>query len=430
MSPRSRPVEPAQTPVGSNDDTDRGPTEPEDRIVSLDVLRGFALLGILVINIWLFALPTIGWINPSLYGDFSGGNYAAWLVSHVFFEQKFITLFTFLFGAGIVLFAESKEQKGQPARRLHFRRTFWLLVIGLAHAYLLWHGDILVAYALCGFIVVFARNWRPKRLLILGLILFMLPTALYLLSGVGYTAADTETQAEIEESILAGFGADSGSIDTEIAAYQGSWLGQVEYRAPEVFTQQTLGFAFELFWTVSGLMLIGMALYKWGVLSNERSTSFYRRLLAAGGLSGLTLILTGVWYREFIGWDTGYVLLFARQFNYVGSLLLALGYVSLIMLLCRAAAGGRVATALSAVGRTAFSNYLLQTVVATTIFYGHGLGLFATLGRLELLGVVLLIWAIQIPLSVAWLNRFRFGPVEWLWRTLTYGSRQPMRLES
>ncbi len=137
-----------------------------------------------------------------------------------------------------------------------------------------------------------------------------------------------------------------------------------------------------------------------------------------------------MWYRELVGWETGYVLLFARQLNYVGSLLLALGYVAATMLLCRAAAGGRITTALSAVGRTAFSNYLFQTVAATTIFYGHGLGLFGTLSRLELLGIVLLIWAIQIPLSVAWLNRFRFGPVEWLWRTLTYGSRQQLRLES
>ncbi len=408
---------------------DPGPTAPSDRILSLDVLRGFALLGILVINIWLFALPTIGWLNPSMYGSFSGVDYAAWLFSHVFFEQKFVTLFTFLFGAGIVLFMNSKERKHQPARRLHFKRTFWLLVIGLAHAYLLWYGDILVVYALCGFLVVFVRNWRPKRLLALGLVMFALPALFYLLTGVGYVAAEPGMQAEIENEILAGSGADPDAINDEIDAYQGSWTDQLEHRFSTVLMLHTVGFALESFWTYGGLMIVGMALFKWGVLSNQRSTRFYRRLFAVGGTAGLSLILTGVWYRELVGWDTGYVLLLAHQFNYWGSLLLALAYVSGIMLLCRALSGGYATTALSAVGRTAFSNYLLQTVLATTIFYGHGFGLFATMSRAELLVVVVVIWAIQVPLSVAWLQRFRFGPVEWLWRTLTYGERQPMRLE-
>lgn len=430
MRSQPSPVDtPAEHASSDDSDSDLGPTDPGDRIRSLDVLRGFALLGILVINIWIFALPLVGWLNPPLHGDFSGINYLAWLVSHVLFEQKFVTLFTFLFGAGIVLFTDSKERKGQRVRRLHFRRTFWLLVIGLGHAYLLWHGDVLVAYALCGFIVVFVRKWGPKWLLVLGLLMFAIPSIIYLSVGIGYVTADPTTQADIESQILAGFGADAAEIDEEIAAYRGGWTEQIQYRAPTVFTLQTVGFVFEGFWIYGGLMLIGMALYKWGVLSNRRSTQFYRRLLGAGALSGLTLILSGVWYRELIGWETARVLLLARQFNYWGSLLLALAYVSMIMLLCRSVTGGRVTTALSAVGRTAFSNYLLQTVLATSIFYGHGLGLFGMLERAELLVVVVSIWAIQIPLSVAWVNRFRFGPIEWLWRTLTYGERQPMRSE-
>ncbi|MGM0717535.1 MAG: DUF418 domain-containing protein [Halobacteriota archaeon] len=413
-----------QTPV-----VDPKPTDPSDRIRSLDALRGFALLGILVINIWLFALPMVSWLNPTLFGDLSGGNYAAWFVSHVFFEQKFVTLFTFLFGAGIVLFTDSKKKKGQPARRLHVRRTFWLLVIGLGHAYLLWYGDVLVAYAVCGFILLFVRNWRPKRLLVLGLVMFALPSVLYVSSGIGYIMADAGTQASIEAQILAGSGVDRGSVDAEIDAYRGGWLEQMDHRVPTAVALQTTGFILEGFWIYGGLIVVGMALYKSGVLSNRRSTRFYRRLFAGGSITGLTLILSGVWYREVVGWETARILLFARQFNYWGSLPLALAYVSGVMLLCRAAPEGYVTTALSAVGRTAFSNYLLQTVLATTIFYGHGLGLFATLSRAELLGVVVVIWAIQIPLSVAWLTRFRFGPIEWIWRTLTYGERQPMSVE-
>lgn len=403
------------------------PTAPSDRILSLDVLRGFALLGILVINIWAFGLPLIGWINPTLYGDFSGINYAAWFVSHVFFEQKFVTLFSMLFGAGIVLFMESKERKDQPARRLHFKRSFWLLAIGLLHAYLLWYGDILVAYAMCGFILVFVHRWSAKRLLIIGLIMFLLPVLFYVAAGVGYVVSDPGMQAEIEASILAGFGADQGAVDEEIAAYQGSWLEQIEYRAPTLFAMQTVGFLFESFWTLGGLMVIGMALYKWGLLTNDRSPQFYLKLLVTAGVIGFTLILVGVWYREAVAWDTAQVLLIGRSFNYIGSLFVSLAYLSGIMLLCQSAADGLIATALSAVGRTAFSNYLLQTLIATTIFYGHGLGLFATLTRAELLAIVVLLWSIQIPLSIAWLNRFQYGPVEWVWRTLTYGTRQPLQ---
>ena len=146
-------------------------------------------------------------------------------------------------------------------------------------------------------------------------------------------------------------------------------------------------------------------------------------------LVGLALVLVGVWLREVFAWETVPVLTLAFQFNYWGSLHLATGYLAGIVLLCRWLQDGLVVQAFTAVGRTAFTNYLLQTVIATSIFYGHGLGLFGQLSLLELLGVVVLIWAIQIPLSMWWLGRFRYGPVEWVWRTLTYGQRQPIRRE-
>ena len=403
-----------------------GPTAPADRIVALDALRGFALLGILVINIWLFALPTIATYNPTLYGDFTGLNYGAWLISHVLFERKFVTLFTILFGAGMVLFLESKARKGQAGRKLHLSRTFWLLVIGLGHAYLLWIGDILVFYALCGFVVVWAWRWRPTRQFILGAVLYAIPSALYLLLGASYLVLPEDGQTQLEDELLAAFGADFDPA-REIEIYQAGWVDQAGHRIPILLEYHTLGFLSELFWTLGGMMLMGMALYKWGVLSNAQSGRFYRRLLLGGVGTGLPLILVGVWLREVFAWETIPVLTLAFQFNYWGAPLLAAGYIGGIMLLCRGAADGRVVHALSAVGRTAFTNYLLQTVIATTIFYGYGLGLFAQLSRVELLGVVVAIWAVQIPLSVWWLDRFRFGPVEWVWRTLTYRKRQPMR---
>jgi len=411
-----------------SDEGGPGPTDPADRIVALDALRGFALLGILVINIWLFGMPTVASFNPTLYGDFTGANYLAWLVSHVFFEQKFVTLFTFLFGAGMVLFLESKERKNQPGRRLHLSRTFWLLVIGLGHAYLLWYGDILVFYALCGFLVVWVWRWRPIRQLILGVVMFAIPSLIYLLTGIGYLSLGADGRAEFEEELLATFGAEY-SPEREIEVYQGAWVDQVAHRAPLAADAHTVGFLFEAFWMLGGMMIIGMALYKWGVISNQRSTRFYKRIFVGVGGIGLALVLVGVWLRELLAWETVPVLTLAFQFNYWGALLLATGYLAGIMLLCRWLADGLVVRALSAVGRTAFTNYLLQTVIATTLFYGYGFGLFGEVSRVGLLGVVVVIWAIQIPLSMWWLNRFQFGPVEWLWRTLTYRTRQPMRRE-
>ena len=405
-------------PFSVSDPESPGPTDPGNRIVSLDALRGFALLGILVINVWLFAMPSAVDKNPVIFGDLTGFNYIAWFVSHVFFEVKFMTLFTVLFGAGIVLFTESKERKGQPALKLHYRRTALLLLVGLGHAYLLWYGDILVTYALCALLAVLARNWLPRKLAAVGFALLVVPSLLYILLG---TFVD-----ELPAEFLTAWQPTDEMIQAEIDAYQGGWVDQMESRVPSALSLQIFGFAFYLFWRVTGVMLLGMALFKMGIISNERSERFYRRLLAGGAIFGLALILVGVWYRGYYDWAFAESVFFARQFNYWGSLLLAGAYIAGIMLWCRHRTNGVITSSLAAVGRTAFSNYLLQTVLATFIFYGHGLGLFATLSRIELLGIVVLIWTIQVPLSVIWLRYFRFGPVEWVWRTLTYGERQPL----
>jgi uncharacterized protein len=200
----------------------------------------------------------------------------------------------------------------------------------------------------------------------------------------------------------------------------------MSHRVSSSFQRQTSGFIGQSFWRVGGVMLLGMALYKKGVLTDERSTAFYRRLVA-GGVVGVGIVVAGVAYVEANDWSAG-AALYWRQFNYVGSLLVAGGYVGLVTLFVRWRGEGLATRALAAVGRTAFTNYLLQTVVATTIFYGHGLGLFGSVSRVEAMGIVVAIWAVQVPLSVLWLRYFRFGPVEWVWRTLTYGEAQPMRL--
>ena len=391
-----------------------GPTPPSERIVSLDALRGVAVLGILVINVRVFSMPETTLLNPTVYGDFSGVNYWAWLVGHVFAELKFITVFSALFGAGIVLFIESKNRKGQPALRLHYRRTAWLILIGLGHAYLLWYGDILVAYGVCGLALVFAHDWEPRTQAGLGLLFLLVTPALEVFAGLTVGG----------EAIASQWAPAEATLRAEVATYRSGWIEQLDHRVPTAIDRQTTGFLGGTFWRVGGTVLLGMALYKWGVLTGERSTRLYRRLVA-GGVVGVATVLAGVWYIEANEWSAG-AALFWRQFNYVGSLLVAGGYVGLVTLYARWRPDGPVTRAFAAVGRTAFTNYLLQSVVATTVFYGHGLGLFGAVSRAEALGMVVAFWAIEILVSVAWLRRYRFGPVEWVWRTLTYGERQPI----
>ena len=394
---------------------DAGPTPPSDRIVSLDALRGLALLGILVINVWVFAMPEQTLLNPTVYGDFTGANYWAWAVSHVFGQNKFITLFSALFGAGILLFIESKEEKGQDAMRLHYRRTAILIAIGLMHAYLLWYGDILVAYGVTALVVVAFRDLDARQLAGVGVVflLFLPVVELFAALTIG------------GDAIAAQWAPARAAIEQQVATYRGGWVEQLDHRVSSSFSRQTTGYINGTFWQVGGTMLLGMALYRWGVLTGERSAALYRRLVALG-VVGLAITVAGVFYIEANDWSADAALVW-RQFIYVGSFPLAGGYLGLVMLYARRRPNGPVTRGLAAVGRTAFTNYLLQTVIATTVFYGHGLGLFGSVTRAEQLGFVVVVWAVQIVLSVLWLRRFRFGPVEWVWRTLTYGERQPVR---
>jgi len=400
---------------------DAGPTPPSERIVSLDALRGFALLGIFLINVWVFAMPESTLLNPNIYadsavyGEFSGANYWAWFAGHVFAQSKFITLFSALFGAGVLLFIESKAEKGQDAVWLHYRRTAILIAIGLAHAYLLWYGDILVAYGLTGLFVVTLRDWDAKQLAGLAAVFLAFVPALELFAAVTVGG----------EAIAGQWTPPEAALRQEVATYRSGWIEQMSHRVSSSFQRQTTGFIGSSFWRIGGVMLLGMALYRNGVLTGERSDRLYRLLVAGGGV-GVALVIAGVAYIEANGWSAG-AALYWRQFNYVGSLLLAGGYLGAVTLYTRRRPDGPVTNALAAVGRTAFTNYLLQTVIATTVFYGHGLGLFGSVNRVEQYALVLVVWAVQIALSVLWLRRYRFGPVEWVWRTLTYGETQPMR---
>jgi len=399
------------------------PVRPTERVASLDVLRGFALLGILPVNIQSMAMIQAAYLNPTAYGDLTGTNLAVWLLTHLLADQKFMTLFSVLFGAGVLLVAERAAASGRPVFRLHLRRMFWLLVIGLMHAYLLWSGDILVGYAICGLLAFFLRRFSVRRLLVVGFFLIAVPSALY--AFFGWSMAFWPPEARAEMLVLWQPGAEV--VAQELEAFRNGWLGQLGLRAEHALQFQTFVFLIWSFWRVTGLMLVGMALWKGGILAAGRSRRFYRLCTVAGFAVGLPMVAWGIQRNFAAGWSLDYSMFMGWQYNYWGSLAVSLGYLGALMLLLQANRLVPLMGRLAAVGRMAFTNYLAQTVVVTFVFYGHGLGLFGSVDRTGQLLVVLAVWFLQLWLSPLWLRTFRYGPVEWLWRALTYGARPAMR---
>ncbi len=411
------------TPVRPVTGPSLAPVGESARVGSLDTLRGFALLGILVMNIQGFAMPSAAYMNPTVWGDLTGANFLVWLGSHLLFDQKMMAIFSMLFGAGIILFTDRAEERGRSPVRLHLRRTTWLLLFGAAHAYLVWFGDILFLYAVCAFAVVWFRRWSPRRLAVLGLFVLAVAPVIGLIAGSTMDSWPPDARAAIVEET---WQPSPESLEAEVAAYRSGWMGQMEKRVPSAFEFQTFLLAIWGFWRAAGLMLLGMALYKVGFFSAQSTDRTYRRAIAAGVFVGLPLVAWGVLWNFRNEWGPN-SLFHGSQFNYLGSILVSLGWVGTVMLVCRRDALPWFTGALGAVGRTAFSNYILQSLLCTFVFYGHGLALFGQVERTGQVAMVLAVWAFQLAVSPLWLRHFRFGPLEWLWRCLTYGRLQPIR---
>lgn len=390
------------------------PTHADNRIHSLDILRGIAVLGILLMNIQNYSMINAAYINPTSFGDFTNMNKIVWIIIHIIADQKFLSIFSILFGAGIILFSVKAGKVGKNAVKLHYKRMGYLLIFGLLHAYMLWHGDILVIYALCGLVVFLLRKKSSKTLMTLGTILVAIPFVLYLVTGLSLSGMPKESL----ENIMHAWSPDADSIKNEVAAFKGSWIEQMKFRIPNAIAFQTTLFLFLLGWKASGLMLIGMALFKMDMFSNRKHNNFYKLLTTAGIILGTVLTSVGIVKNFQHNWEMEYSMYFGFLFNYIGSMFTSLGYIGLIILLSNKKFMGFL---FQKVGRMAFTNYLLQTLICTSIFYGHGLGLFGEVSRLEQLIYVLLIWMVIIAFSRTWLKYFQYGPFEWLWRVLTYG---------
>ncbi len=422
------------------------PVQERQRIRSIDVLRGVAVLGILPMNIPFFALSNFGFVNPSITGGFEGRNFWTWYLGHLVFELKMMAIFSMLFGAGLVLISDRAAAKGRSPAGIYYRRVMWLLLIGLIHAYGFWWGDILVIYALCGFLLYPLRRIPARWLVLIGIVVnltavpvqfgqgawfeFMRDQAALADGAVARGEEPTEFQQGMKEGwedIAKDFVGTPEALEEERKRYvEGGWDLFVS-RAKENVFFQTFGFFFFGLWRPGGMMILGMGLMKLGIFSAARSNRFYGIGAVLGYVIGLPIVWLGAERNPAHAFDMIYMFKEGFHYNYIGSMFAAFAHVCVVMLICKNGALPRTSGLLADVGRMPLTNYLMQTLICTTVFYGYGLALWGRFDRFELLAFVLGIWVLLVLLSRWWMARFRFGPAEWLWRSLSYWSLQPMR---
>ena len=399
------------------------------RITSIDVLRGFAILGILIMNIVSFSMPSVSYYSPLAY-DGTLPNQVVYSVSHVLADQKFMAIFSMLFGASTLLFVHSALEKGRRAWHLFYLRNFWLLVIGSLHSAFLWYGDVLFVYAVCSFFLYVLKNLSARTQLAAGFIIFLCPILVNVL--VHQAVIDGLPQAD-QAVLMENWVPPAADIQKELDAYRGSYSEQYAFRATmwgewtETAKPGDTGDAlhglltlFDAFCRAFGMMLVGMACYKRGVFSNALSDATYRKMFRYGLGIGWPLSVFGLALSFSFGWDWKYAQFLGRIPNTLATPLVAFGYVAGLMLWIRTGALESLQHRFRAIGKTALSAYILQTLVATSVFYGSGLALFGHVSRLGQLFIMALIWLLLLWVAPKWLVRFRYGPLEWVWRLATH----------
>lgn len=401
--------------------TQHAPQPPRSRLYAIDLLRGVAVLGILLMNIQSFSMPVSAYTYPWSWGDMNGINAAVYYLCHVLADGKFITIFALLFGAGVILQSQ-KPSDGQsapsaPQSQLHYRRMFGLLAFGLFHAYFIWYGDILFSYALLGMLIFLLRNVPIRVQVMLAAVLFIGGVAFNVAMGLGMKWIDSAYDAQI----AAQFNPSPEQQLQEVNAYRGGLVEQLNERFPVTLISQTYILLTYCLPLVTALMLAGMALLRSGFFHFAWKRDAYLRLALCGPLLGYAFSLVGIWLDARTGRDPILSTSVIRYLNVIGTVPAALGYAAAILLIAHSKIGHRL-WPLAAVGRTALSCYLLQSILCTLIFYGHGLGLFGKVERIGQLGIAVGVWVVLIVFASVWTSRFRFGPAEWIWRRLTYGA--------
>ena len=422
------------------------PIREKQRINSIDMLRGVALLGILQMNIVGMALPDPAYWDPSGYGGDSGWNLRVFFINSLLFEGTMRGIFSTLFGAGVILFTAKKEEQGAGLELANawYRRTIWLIVFGLVHAYLLiWPGEILYSYGIVGMFLFPVRHASPSRLIGFAVFLFLVIAGMNIMEA--HRVQKLHDRAEKAAEILRHGGAltedqeyyleawaekeseykpDQQAKERVVRLMRSGYFSAVRTMAPfSTFMQTTFFFRYG-FLDVLSMMLLGMGLFKLKIFHAERGPLIYVLMILVGYGIGIPVN----WHEttSYIRENFSIVSYFTNQQTYdLGRITTTLGHVGLVMLFARSPLPGFLKRALSAVGRMALTNYIMHTVIATTIF-----GIFRQYGqwqRYELYFLVAGIWILQLIVSPIWLQCFKYGPLEWLWRWLTYKKRPSLK---
>ncbi|MEO1251354.1 MAG: DUF418 domain-containing protein [Pseudomonadota bacterium] len=394
------------------------PVGERERLDYLDILRGFAVLAIFVVNIKAMFQPFAFYSNATLWAGEYDVTIAA--IQAFLVEDKWRTIFTALFGAGLALIAEKAAARGHDSLGLLSRRLFFLLIFGLMHLLLMWMGDILTIYALTGFLAMWFRNAAAKSLrrwFIGCLVVAFLWTGAFAI----LPAEIPEIRAEVEPML---WGTDPAYLEkstSEMLAGVGEQIATRVGMAGEFIAMYFLAGGFWL--QTLGIMLAGMWAYRTGYLTGKLPLSAYAKAAIIGALIAVGLDTTRWLTLNAQGW-TFDAYSWTQPLNMLDGYAGAVAWSGIVGVLVKL---GWRARAFAATGRMAFTNYIACTLIGTTLANGHGFGLFGAPTNLQLMGVVLATWLAVLIWSPLWLARFRFGPLEWLWRSLTYGRVQPFQ---
>ncbi|TNJ35206.1 DUF418 domain-containing protein [Arenimonas terrae] len=402
------------------------PVAMHERIAAMDVLRGFALLGILLMNIEAMAGPLLiaqTGLDPAL----TGADRIADAFVYLFVQGKFYPLFSLLFGMGFAVMLMRADAAQQPFFMVYLCRVLALLAIGLAHALLVWSGDILVTYALVAFVLLLFFRSTPAAYLAAGGILAILFAEMLLmtLGALGQLAMQTP---DMQEAVAGQRAEIAATLEAQrLAGTSESWSAAIAQRAEDLSNSLTSLMLWG--WQILGLFLLGAWFVRSGAIARpEQFPRFYARLrgvaLAAGMLMvGLSFLIEPTFDLVSLDLRSASAL---SLFN-LGGTLMALGYLAWVVRGLQGGTPARLLSKLAPAGRMALTNYLLQSLVCTWIFSGYGLGYFERLPRAWQIPFVLAFFTLQVLASQAWLSRFRMGPMEWLWRAATYLRLPPMR---
>ena len=404
-----------------------------DRIATLDIVRGVAVMGILAMNIVAFAMPIGAYMNPMAYGSETSIDLAAYAFNFILIDGKMRGLFSFLFGASMLLVIDKAEAKGLNSASVHYRRMLVLLLFGAIHFYLIWFGDILFGYAMIGMIAWFFRNMAPRKLIALGatfiFIQFLImssfaSSAQGLWAAAALPGASAETIEAWKEMSMWVRVPSSVELAKQLGIALGPWWEMAQNQLTE-HRWEPLIFAMTFGPETLGYMLFGMAALRNGFFTGSWAEQDYARIAVRGFLIGIPIYLAIVLLIFLNGFAPVALFWLSMAATVMVRPIMIVAVAALIIILTDQ--GGWLVERIAAAGRAAFTNYLGTSILMTGLFYGWGFELFGELSRAQLWLVVIATWVIMLSWSKPWLDQFEYGPLEWLWRSLSRGSLQRMR---